>query len=116
MPAPTEFRFQRGSANRWTQLNPILGPAEPGVELDTGNFKMGDGNTAWNDLDYHLNETGVRSMIDVAIAQSGGQSSDPRVGDLADLTTQSKTTIVSAINEVNDDVSLVLLYDNAKAG
>jgi len=114
--APTEFRFQRGSANRWTELNPVLGPAEPGVELDTGLFKMGDGHTEWNDLEYYLTESYVSGIVEVILAESGGESADPRVGDLSELSTTSKVTIVSAINEVNDDVSLLLLYNNAKAG
>lgn len=111
-----EFRFQRGSSNRWTELNPTLGAGEPGVEIDTGLFKIGDGNTAWNDLEYFLTESNVTGIVEVIIAESGGLSADPRVGDLSELSTTAKTTIVAAINEVNDDVSLLLLYENAKAG
>jgi hypothetical protein len=96
-----EFRFQRGSANRWVELDPILGAGEPGVEIDTGLFKIGDGHTTWNDLEYFLTEPYVTGIVEVIIAESGGLSSDPRVGDLADLTTGAKDLIVSAINEVN---------------
>lgn len=48
----TIFQFKRGLAERWTLLNPILNPGEPGFELDTDKFKIGDGETAWNDLPY----------------------------------------------------------------
>ena len=42
---------------------------------------------------------------------------DPRVGDIDNLTTEDKSSIVGAINELNyEDVSLALLYNNAKAG
>lgn len=116
MSSAVEFRFQRGSANRWAEINPTLGPAEPGVEVDTGLFKMGNGHTPWNDLEYYLTESHVRAMVDLAVSETGGLSSDPRVGDLSELSTTAKTTIVSAINEINDGVSLLLLYDNAKAG
>jgi hypothetical protein len=112
-----EFRFQRGSANRWEELNPVLGPGEPGVEVDTGFFKMGDGVTPWNELEHFLTESSVTGIVEVIIAETGGLSSDPRVGDLGDLTTEADETIVEAINELNmEDVSLVLLYENAKAG
>lgn len=111
-----EFRFQRGTAARWTELNPILGAGEPGVELDTGKFKMGDGMNPWNDLEYFLTESYITGLIEVEIAESGGLSGDPRVGDMGQLSTAEKATLVGAINEVNDDVSLLLLYDNAKAG
>lgn len=117
MPPPlVEFQFQRGSANRWREINPILAAAEPGVELDTGLFKIGNGHTSWNDLDYYLTAPYVSGIVEVIIAESGGLSSDPRIGNLSELSTTAKNTIVTAINEVNDDVSLLLLYDNAKAG
>lgn len=111
-----EFRFQRGSAARWTALNLVLGPSEPGVEVDTGLFKMGDGHTAWNDLPYFLTEPYVSGVVETIIASTGGLSADPRVGNMSELTTTAKNTLVNAINEVNDDVSLLLLYNNAKAG
>jgi len=116
MTAPVEFRFQRGSANRWEELNPVLGSGEPGVEVDTGLFKIGDGSTAWNDIEYFLTESYVSGIVEVILAETGGESADPRVGDLSELSTAAKNTIVAAINEVNDDASLLLLYENAKAG
>jgi hypothetical protein len=112
-----EFRFQRGSSDRWTELNPVLGAGEPGVEVDTGLFKIGDGHTAWASLSYFLTEPYVAGIVEVIIAETGGVLTDPRVGDLGELTTASKVTIVAAINEVNmDGVEFTLLYDNAKAG
>lgn len=54
----TQIKLRRGSAAQWTSDNPTLGPAEPGVELDTGKFKFGDGVTPWNDLDYAAGEGG----------------------------------------------------------
>lgn len=123
-----EFRLQRGDESRWTALNPTLGPGEPGVELDTGRFKIGDGNTEWNDLPYYLTEPYVVGLIEVALAETGGLSSDPRIGDLGDLNTTDQTLIVSAINEVlstidtritarigDEETDLVALYNAAKA-
>lgn len=52
----TIFQFKRGTANEWKTLNPILLEGEPGFELNTGKLKIGDGHTAWNDLNYQ-NET-----------------------------------------------------------
>lgn len=47
-----EFRLRRGTAARWTSVNPVLGPGEPGYEEDTHKLKLGDGWTAWRDLPY----------------------------------------------------------------
>ena len=112
-----EIRFQRGRSDRWAELNPVLGAGEPGVETDTGLLKIGDGYTPWNDLSVFPNEPYVVSIVETIIAESGGSSADPRVGNLADLTTEDHSTIVAAINEINmDGVEFTLLYDNAKAG
>ena len=43
---------KRGLASRWTSTNPILLAGEIGVETDTNKLKVGNGTTAWNDLDY----------------------------------------------------------------
>jgi hypothetical protein len=37
---------------RWEKIDPVLGPGEPGYELDTGKMKVGDGDARWTDLPY----------------------------------------------------------------
>jgi hypothetical protein len=44
--------FRRGPAYEWTNENPILGPGEPGFEIDTGYLKIGNGNDEWQRLPY----------------------------------------------------------------
>jgi hypothetical protein len=46
------IELRRGSASDWTAINPILHDGEPGYEEDTRLFKIGDGITHWNDLEY----------------------------------------------------------------
>ena len=46
------YNFKDKTAAEWQALNPILGEQEPGVESDTGWFKLGDGHTHWNDLPH----------------------------------------------------------------
>ena len=48
----TTFKFKRGTAARWAEVNPILEQGEPGFVYDTKQLKIGDGVTAWNDLPY----------------------------------------------------------------
>lgn len=43
---------RRDTAARWAQYNPILLEGEPGYEIDTDQYKLGDGVHAWNDLPY----------------------------------------------------------------
>ena len=48
----TTFKLKRGTASRWAEVNPILAQGEPGFILDENRLKIGDGQTAWNDLPY----------------------------------------------------------------
>jgi hypothetical protein len=48
----TRIQFRRGLAASWTSANPTLAQGEMGIELDTDQFKIGDGTTAWNTLGY----------------------------------------------------------------
>lgn len=48
----SRIRLRRGTAADWTAANPVLASGEPGVELDTGKQKIGDGAKAWAQLDY----------------------------------------------------------------
>lgn len=53
---------RRDTKDRWAEYNPILLEGEPGYELDTDQYKLGDGVHAWNDLPYRgdpcLQQTG----------------------------------------------------------
>lgn len=85
MGLPT-FEFKRGTAERWTLLNLILAAGEPGLEKDTGKFKIGDGRTPWRNLPYFGNV----GLLDEHI-------NDPTPHPAYD-----------------DGPSLLLLYENAK--
>jgi hypothetical protein len=62
----TFYRIQlkRDSAADWTSNNPVLAEGEPGLELDTQKWKVGDGATAWNTLPYQAGTgTGTGNMM-----------------------------------------------------
>ncbi len=46
------IKLRRGTAAEWSTANPILANGEPGVEIDTGRYKTGNGTSAWNALPY----------------------------------------------------------------
>ena len=48
----TVIKIKRGTSVSWTARNPILEAGEPGFETDTGQLKLGDGISPWNDLPY----------------------------------------------------------------
>ena len=46
------IQFRRDTAANWLSNNPILLSGEFGFEFDTGNAKIGDGQTVWAALSY----------------------------------------------------------------
>ena len=46
--------FRRGTASQWTQANPVLNLGELGFVTDSKRFKIGNGVTPWNSLDYSV--------------------------------------------------------------
>ena len=46
------IQFRNDTAANWTAANPILAVGELGLETDTGQFKIGNGATAWTSLAY----------------------------------------------------------------
>lgn len=47
-----QIQFRRDTSVSWTFANPILASGEMGIELDTKQFKIGDGTTRWSLLPY----------------------------------------------------------------
>jgi len=87
------IRFRRDTIERWNLVNPILLLGEPGLEIESGLVKLGDGETRWRDLEY--------------LGSSGG----------VDHPTTSLTNHINSPNPhpvYDDGPSLVLLYENAK--
>ena len=50
--AVEHIQFIRGTAEAMTEVNPLLLAGELGIETDTGKYKIGDGVTTWNSLNY----------------------------------------------------------------
>jgi hypothetical protein len=46
------IQLRRDTAANWTAVNPTLAQGEVGYEANTGQFKFGDGATAWTGLSY----------------------------------------------------------------
>jgi hypothetical protein len=73
--ATVRLQLRRGIADDWFDANPTLAAGEIVIETDTNTFKFGDGDTAWNDLEYALSGT-VDDYIALSTkAQPGGVAS-----------------------------------------
>lgn len=49
-----QIQLRRDTTANWTSVNPILADGEEGFEINTRKRKVGDGVTAWNDLEYAI--------------------------------------------------------------
>lgn len=92
MSTSVQFRLKRRNAAAWTSSNPVLAPGEPGVELDTGRMKIGNGSN-WNSTPYSSNvrtNTSANWMASPLILGAGevGYESDTgkiKIGDGSSL-------------------------------
>lgn len=49
---PSRIQLRRDTSTNWSLTNPILAAGEPGLEVDTGLIKYGDGTQNWSSLPY----------------------------------------------------------------
>lgn len=98
------IKFRRGTAAEWTEKNPLLEDGEPGYEVDTRKYKIGNGHDRWVDLVYYWDAETVQAMIAASAGSPGGVT-----GDLgAHISSPTPHPVY------DDGPSLLLLYQNAK--
>ena len=64
---PKRIQFRRDIAENWAFHNPRLMPGEIGLETDTQQFKIGDGDLDWEDLPYYLSLDAQVGALDEAV-------------------------------------------------
>jgi hypothetical protein len=96
----TKIQVRRDSSSNWTILNPGLSEGEIGFETNTGKFKIGNGSSAWSDLDYFDVEVDLSAYLTQASASTTYQQkvanvSDTEIGYLDGVTSLIQTQIDS---------------------
>ncbi len=88
------FRLRNDTAAAWAGNNPTLLDGEPGIEDDTGRWKLGDGTTAWADLPY-VDElwpgAGGATAATTTFAPAGGLAATDVQAALVELDTEKAT-------------------------
>lgn len=70
------IKNRRATKAQWTLLNSVLAAGEIGLEIDTNKFKIGNGLSTWNALNYFVDEmlaSGI-SGVGYDLILPGGQS------------------------------------------
>jgi hypothetical protein len=65
-----KIQLRRDTAAAWYDENPKLSQGEPGVEIDTGKLKIGDGIALWRALPY-VNSTDLPPDAQGYLANDG---------------------------------------------
>ena len=98
--AEARIQLRRGTASEWTSANPVLAAGEIGFETNTGQFKIGNGSTAWTSLSYSTPSLTGTSPITysngtISINQSLITIAQSQVTDLTtDLAAKASTAYV----------------------
>ncbi len=109
----TRMQQRRGTAQQWTDADPILAAGEIGFETDTGQFKIGDGTNHWADISYFKNLEDLGGSLDdyILLSEKGvangvatlnGQGRIP-LGQLADLVSGAPEAL-DTLSEIADAV------------
>jgi Major tropism determinant N-terminal domain len=96
--------FRRGTALEGVTKNPILREGEGAFEIDTGLFRIGDGETHYVELPVFVTTDHVQSLVDAAMADAPGAAVD----------LYNHINSLSPHPVYDEGPSLALLYENKK--
>jgi len=72
---PYRILLRRDLSQNWNYNDPVLMSGEPGYEMDTRKFKMGDGQTPWSQLPYYIGVTGPAGESSIIPGPTGATGS-----------------------------------------
>jgi hypothetical protein len=97
------IQLRRGTAQQWTDTDPILGAAEIGVELGTPNkFKIGDGSSLWSELEY-FNSGSVSNLI--PLSQKGAANGVATLDATGAIPTSQLANIIASAPSTLDTLN-----------
>lgn len=99
------FRLRQGTSDIWAARNTVLMKGEPGLATDTGEFKIGNGVTPWNDLPSYVDEDGIADLLAEIVGETGSVT---MVEFLAHIDAAEPHPAY------DNGADFVLLYENAK--
>lgn len=82
----TLIKLKRDTEASWANVNPVLSQGEPGVEIDTGRIKIGDGVTDYANLTYSAFPLTDLSSLTIDVETTGNVTANQYFGDGSNLT------------------------------
>lgn len=100
----THINQRRDTAANWTSANPVLQLGEVGWETDTRKSKLGDGITAWVDLDYTIADV-VVTAADIGLGDVDNTSdADKPISDATQAALDLKADAAATTAAINAKV------------
>lgn len=93
------IQTRRGTASQWAEINPTLQAGEMGFETNTSRFKVGDGDTAWNLLEY---------------VRFDGGNIDPT--NFSKSTAVGTNVLVDVVGQYEDRVGMTIQFPTVSSG
>jgi hypothetical protein len=59
----TRIQMRRGTTSEWNSADPTLNEGEIGYNSTLGQIKVGDGDTAWSELDYLVSDGSLNTSL-----------------------------------------------------
>ena len=104
---------RRGTASAWVSANTVLTAGELGYETDTGQFKIGDGTTAWLTLPY------FKDTLDLDIAGKAPINSPTFTGTVVLPSTTSIADVsaseIAVLNGITSTTAELNILDGVTA-
>lgn len=102
----TQIQLRRDTADNWTTANPILAQGEVGIDLTNKLIKIGDGATAWNNLnDYAGDYNDILNKPQINNITLSGNKTGAELGLQNTLTAGDNITITSNTISANIPVA-----------
>jgi len=103
----TRMQQRRGTAQQWTDADPILAAGEIGFETDTNQFKIGDGVNAWSDLSYFKNLEDLGGSLDdyILATQKGAINGVAQLDGTGKIPSSQIPALVGLDSEIESAVS-----------
>ena len=127
----TRIILRNDTANNWTTNNPVLLKGEIGLETDTGKYKIGDGTSNWQALQYYVNldqdsKSSLDTLIEMLDDDNFGKVNDVQVNGttvvqdkVANISIGVLTTSTTAQSEVSSGETFtnnIILHKISKTG
>lgn len=90
--------LRNDTANNWTTNNPVLLKGEIGLETDTGKYKIGDGTSNWQALQYYVNlDQDSKSSLDTLVEMLN----DGDFGNVNDVQVNGTTVVEDKVANIS---------------